>query len=180
MKEFFDTVRPLFGKLNADQVRALEFLIIKSKGLSLKNRAYFFATIFHETAKTMQPINEYGKGKGRPYGVKGKYNDIPYGRGYVQLTWDYNYEKADKELKLNGALLRSFEKALEPEIAVQIAIRGMTEGWFTGKKFSDFDNYVSMRKIINGKDKAYEIAEYAKTFEKALGTLNDQGAIVPN
>ena len=75
---------------------------------------------------------------------------------------------------LNGSLLKSFERALEPEIAAAIAIRGMKEGWFTGKKLSDYDNYVSMRRIINGKDKAYEIAEYAKVFEKAFNALPKQ------
>lgn len=170
-KLFFDAVKPLFGKFSADQVKALDFLLIKSKDLSLKHRAYFFATIFHETDKTMEPINEYGKGKGRKYGVVGKYGQIPYGRGYVQLTWDYNYEKADKELGLKGELLKSFEKALEPEIAAKIAVKGMTEGWFTGKKFSDYKDYVGMRRIINGTDKAELIAGYAEVFEKALSAL---------
>jgi putative chitinase len=174
-KKFFDTIKPLFGKFTQDQVKGIDFLITKANAFTdIKHKSYFMATIYHETARTMQPINEYGKGKGKPYGVAKKYQDIPYGRGYVQLTWDYNYEKADKELGLNGELLKSFEKALEPEIAAQIAIRGMKEGWFTGKKLSDYDNYISMRRIINGKDKAYEIAEYAKVFEKAFNTLPKQ------
>ena len=32
--------------------------------------AYMLATTFHETARTMQPIEEYGKGKGKTYGIK--------------------------------------------------------------------------------------------------------------
>lgn len=170
--KFFEIVKPLFGKFTERQVKALDFLLVKSRAFTdVKHKAYFMATIFHETAKTMEPINEYGKGKGKSYGKPGKYGDIPYGRGYVQLTWDYNYEKADKELGLNGSLLKSFERALEPEIASAIAVRGMKEGWFTGKKLSDYDNYIDMRRVINGKDKAYEIAEYAKVFEKAFNAL---------
>ena len=173
--KFFEIVKPLFGKFTESQVKALDFLLIKANAFtSVKHKAYFMATIFHETGKTMEPINEWGKGKGKPYGVAKKYQDIPYGRGYIQLTWDDNYEKADKELGLKGSLLKSFERALEPEIAAAIAIRGMKEGWFTGKKLSDYDNYVSMRRIINGKDKAYEIAEYAKVFEKAFNALPKQ------
>ena len=170
--KFFEAVKPLFGKFTQDQVEALDFLLIKAQAFTdVKHKAYFMATIFHETDKTMRPIVEYGKGKGKPYGKPGKYLGIPYGRGYIQLTWDDNYEKADRELGLNGSLTKSFERALEPEIAAQIAVRGMKEGWFTGKKLSDYDNYVSMRKVINGRDRAYDIAEYAKVFEKAFNTI---------
>ena len=50
----------------------------------------------------MMPIAEYGKGEGHEYGEPcPQYdNQVAYGRGYVQLTWDYNYEKADSECAL--------------------------------------------------------------------------------
>lgn len=130
--------------------------------------AYMLATAYHETAHTMQPIAEYGKGKGRKYGVKGKYGQVPYGRGLVQLTWDYNYEKADEKLRLRGALLNNFDLAMKMGIAVQIMFQGMEEGWFTGKKLSDYPDYRSMRRIINGTDKDALIARYANAFEIAL------------
>ena len=42
----------------------------------------------------MQPIEEYGKGKGRPYGIKDRETGETYfGRGYVQLTWRENYAR---------------------------------------------------------------------------------------
>jgi len=44
----------------------------------------------------------------------------------------------------------------------------MVNGWFTGKKLSDFTDYRNMRRIINGTDKAMEIAGFAKVFEMAL------------
>jgi len=55
--------------------------------------------------------------------------------------------------------------------------RGMDEGWFTGKAFDHFlpkqgaatrDQFVEARRIINGKDKATAIADYAVTFQRAL------------
>src|SRR5690554_5759100 len=57
-------------------------------------QAYMLATCYHETARAMQPIEEIGKGAGRPYGKKIKYNrkvyvepdKLYYGRGDVQLT----------------------------------------------------------------------------------------------
>lgn len=139
--------------------------------------AYALATAFHETAGTMQPIREYGRGRGRKYGVPGKHGQIGYGRGYVQLTWDWNYEKADNELGLGGALIRDYELALDHAIAAQIMVRGMQEGWFTKKKLADFlpargpatrAQYVACRPIINGRDKADLIAGHAMEFQKAL------------
>ena len=53
--------------------------------------AYALGTAHHETDRKFGPIREYGLGKGKPY--------YPYyGRGLVQLTWDYNYEKMGKKL----------------------------------------------------------------------------------
>ncbi len=46
----------------------------------------------------MQPIEEYGRGKGRKYGAPaGPYGKIYFGRGYVQLTWlEPGYQERDK------------------------------------------------------------------------------------
>ena len=139
----------------------------------LSHLAYIFATTYHETAKTMQPIAEYGKGRGHAYGNKGKHGQPQYGRGFVQLTWDVNYEKADKELGLNGALLKDFNLALDPKIATQIMFSGMEKGWFTGRKLSDYldgplPDYGSARRIINGMDKSNLISGYASDFAAAL------------
>lgn len=139
--------------------------------------AYGLATAFHETAGTMQPIREYGRGKGRAYGKPGKHGQGQYGRGYVQLTWDANYERADKALGLQGRLLANFDLALDHSIAASILVRGMQEGWFTGKKLGDFieidgagtsDTFKKCRVIINGHDKDSLIASYAVAFQAAL------------
>lgn len=47
-------------------------------------------------------------------------------------------------------------------------MRGCTEGWFTGKKLADYSDYVNMRRVVNGTDRAEMIAGYAETFEAAL------------
>ncbi|PDT79945.1 hypothetical protein CO676_30305 [Sinorhizobium sp. BJ1] len=174
--KFFAAVRsPLFaGKMTEKQVQGADAILDEAerRGTPLAHLAYMLATALHETAKTMQPIAEYGKGAGRKYGVKGKYGQVPYGRGYVQLTWDSNYERADKELGLKGALLRNFNLAMRQDIAAKIMFVGMTEGWFTGKKLADYIgarvDYVGARRIINGTDKAKTIAGHATVFEKAL------------
>lgn len=136
------------------------------------------ATAWHETAHTMQPIEEYGKGAGHAYGQPaGPYGQRYYGRGYVQLTWEANYAKATARLKQHGYLapdddlVRNPAMALLPSIAADIMVCGMEDGWFTGKKLSDFADYLHMRTIINGYDQAAAIAAYAGWFDAALRTI---------
>ena len=62
---------------------------------------------------------------------------------------------------------------LEPKYAAPILIIGMQEGWFTGKKLSDYitlqkSDFVNARRIVNGTDKAGLIAGYAKEYDKLL------------
>lgn len=167
MKAFFDHVRRFFGPLSQPQVDGFMVILNATLSLPMKHRAYVLATVFHETAKTMQPIAEYGKGKGKPYGKPaGPHGKAYYGRGYVQLTWLANYQKA--ALATGRDLVANPDLAMDPDIASVILVRGMTEGWFTGKKLSDFTSYTAMRAIVNGTDKASLIAGHAEVFEDAL------------
>ena len=177
---FFDNVRGLFqGRLNQSQVDGLNALLDAVNGCRINEAAYMLATAYHETARTMQPIDEYGKGRGKDYGKRLKMSRKPYsdtlplyyGRGYVQLTWYENYEKAGKKVGVD--LLNEPGLALSAPIAAKIMRDGMLEGWFTGKKLSDYvglrtADYVGARRIINGTDKANLIAGYAVAFELAL------------
>lgn len=176
--KFFASIRAsgLFGAtLSQSEADGAEAIINAFEAAGLTDQrwlAYMLATAFHETAATMQPIAEYGKGAGRKYGLPvGPYKKIYHGRGYVQLTWDYNYKKAEE--KLGVPFYSKPELALDPKHAADIMIRGMTEGWFTGKKLSDYTgaqsfDFMGARRIINGNDKAALIAGYAKKFEAAL------------
>lgn len=74
---------------------------------NLPEFAYMLATTKHETAHTFRPIDEYGKGAGKSYGVavtvtdpntKETYENAYYGRGYLQLTHATNYQKVDEKL----------------------------------------------------------------------------------
>lgn len=165
----------VFGtSISKSQVDGTEALLNEgqSLGMPLRQLAYVLATAYHETAHTMQPIEEYGRGKGRPYGKpSGPYSKAYFGRGFVQLTWLANYEKAG--LKLGVNLVKFPEKALDLDVASEIIFRGMMEGWFTGKKLSDYIDgdhldYSGARRIVNGTDQASKIAGYAKAFETAL------------
>lgn len=142
------------------------------------------ATSYHETAMTMQPIEEYGKGRGRVYGKKIKHDGqtyifpdkIYYGRGDVQLTWYENYKRMGELLGI--PLLEQPELALNPEISARIMVEGMTKGKsnrgdFTGVSLENYFNSstndpVRARKIINGLDKASLIASYHEKFLRAI------------
>lgn len=179
---FFDALRrtkALGPTLTADEVEGCQAIVgaCRTAGYGLAWTAYALATAHHETAATMRPIREYGRGKGRRYGVAGKHGQVGYGRGYVQLTWDYNYEKADVKLGLAGRLTSNYDLALDPKIAADIMVRGMAEGWFTGKKLGDYlpvsgaatrAQFEPSRRIINGTDKAALIASHALEFQPAL------------
>lgn len=187
-KTFFDKVRhqPFPGSLTPDQVSGMEAVLTEweRRGLTdLRWLAYMLATDFHETDQKMQAIREYGRGKGRKYGNIGRHGQVAYGRGLVQLTWDDNYERADRELGLKGALIKNFDLALDLNVAVKIMFDGMIQGWFTGKKLADYLNaktdYVNARRIINGTDKAEMVAGYARQFAGALTASAEPAGKVP-
>ena len=195
-KKGFDILRQGLGKLTQNQVDEINFIVSefdKDKSVSYPQAAYMLATAWHETATRMLPIEEYGKGKNRTYGtwyrnsigalysfIDGSrrsaylHNDYPYlyyGRGYVQLTWYFNYESASKKIGVD--FLNNPDLVMNKNHAVKIMVQGMKDGWFTGKKLSDYINqsqkdYVGARRIINGTDKDKLISGYAETFEKAL------------
>lgn len=173
---FFDAIRahPFGGSLSQSQVDGINDLLGATNSLSAPEIAYVLGTAYWETAHTMQPIREIGDGKGHPYGAVDQTGKAPYGRGYVQLTWRQNYLKADSELGLGGKLAADYDLALDPIIAAKIIVRGMMEGWFTGKKLSDYlgktNDFVNARRIINGTDHANDIASIAGNFLTALSS----------
>lgn len=178
-KDYFEAHRRAFGWLDQNQVNGIEAILdgmAEDEALGdIRHAAYMLATAWHETDKTMHPIREYGRGRGRKYGIAGPHNrQVAYGRGYVQLTWATNYARADKELQLGGALIADYDLAMRPDIAYRILSRGMIEGWFTGKRLGDYlrpgraPDYIGARRVINGLDRAALIAQYARKLEGAL------------
>jgi putative chitinase len=96
------------------------------------------------------------------------------GRGFVQITGHDNYQRAGGHINVD--LVRRPDLALEQHIAAQIMVAGMLEGWFTGRKLSDYlvsgkFDAVGARAIINGQDMAKTIAGYYHIFLTALGKI---------
>lgn len=158
----------------------------KRHGLLRNQTAYVLATAEHETAGTFEPVREtlaktdkqaidrlnhaFRKGQlswvSKPY-----WNDGYFGRGFVQLTHKYNYQNAGEKLGVD--LVKHPHKALEPDIAATILVRGMKEGWFTGKKLDDYitlqkSNFKQARRIVNGMDRAAKIASLAQKHDAEL------------
>jgi putative chitinase len=190
---FFDSMRAgLLGPvLTAEEVNGCNAILEAMDGLPLSYVAYALATAYRETASTMQPIREYGGPSylTRMYDVSGARpqlaltngntcagDGVKYcGRGYVQLTWKNNYARAAKECGVD--LVASPDTAMRADVAAKIMRAGMVEGWFTGKKLSDYlpirgpaerGMFVKCRYIINGSDHAGEIADHAMAFQRAL------------
>src|SRR6478609_1002250 len=159
---FFGTVRARLGSLNQLQVTGLETVLHACEGAPLAHAAYMLATPWHETNKTMQPVRE-------AYWLSEEWRKAHlryypwYGRGYVQLTWEFNYRHADEALGLGGALLANPDMAMDPNIAALIMRKGMDGGWFTGVSLAKAlpmagtatrEQYMNARTIINGRDKS--------------------------
>ena len=140
------------------------------QGLLRNQSAYVLATAFWETARTMKPVVE-AFWKTEAWRKKNLRYYPWHGRGFVQLTWERNYERASRALGLPLAqsdprrplLIADPDAALRPDIAAAIIVTGMREGWFTGKKLADYvtlrkSDFDNARRIVNGKDRAGEIA----------------------
>jgi len=204
-KKLFDIIRSKLavgGRLGQGQVDGIELLITEGERRNFNTEwiSYVLATAWHETGATMEPVRETfadtdaqaiarlnsAWSKGQLTWVKTPYWKTGFfGRGFVQLTHEYNYKKMGEWLKLD--LVKNPSLALDPDIAAQIIYEGMLKGMFTGKKLPDYldgvdesdaedaKEYAAARKIVNGVDKSKVIADYALKFETAL--RNSEGVI---
>jgi putative chitinase len=185
------------GKLSTSQVAGITAILDawEEEYAAKDDRwlAYALGTTHHETDQKMQPIDEYGttqyffkrydKAGSNPALARRLGNTHAgdgakfHGRGYVQITGRSNYEKMSTITQRN--LLDNPDIALDPPIAAKIMFVGMCDGMFTGKSFDDCftckpnglidkDNWLGARSIINGTDKAANIAQYGKKYYSCI------------
>jgi len=174
---FFSKFRAFYGPLTSEQVTGLNYLIANFEvdtesaytNLTVWQRqiSYLLATTKHEVANRYTPITEYGSQYCKNYSGGCTYK----GRGYVQLTHDYNYQAMGP---ITGANLLAYpERALEPDIAYRVMSYGSFHGIFTSRKLGDYvksglTDYYNARRVINGTDKASLIKGYAEQFQSIM------------
>jgi hypothetical protein len=188
--KFFDAIRPAFGgTLDADQVSGMEALLDAGADLPLHHMANVLAQVRRETGGIMAPIKETVSpshknrkptdaeviarldrafAKGQLAWVKTAYwRDGWFGRGQIQITHKANYDKFGV----------TKEQALELRHSARIAVTGMRDGTFTGKKLADYAFPAALtnppksnpRRIVNGVDGSdNQVAEFHRKFAAAL------------
>jgi len=205
-EKFFAAVRvSLFGgTLHQGQVDGIEAILDewearRSPGLHHDARplAYMLATVYHEVARSMQPIREWGDARYffRLYDIAGERPGTARhlgnlqpgdgarfcGRGFVQLTGRRNYRRMTELVaapRFGLDLVAEPDAALRLDVAVAVLFEGMLDaesgfGDFTGLALDDFfdatkDDPVGARRIINGLDRAELVAGYHRRFLAAL------------
>ena len=192
----WNKVRAIFGgRLTQEQVDGINIILEtmerdEFKVTDKRHAAYILATSFWETGREMKAVKEktdktgeqyffrmYDINGSRPKVAKSLGNTIPgdgikfAGRGQVQLTGRTNYTNMGKYLKLD--LVNKPDLLLDTKISARVLVYGLLNGSFTGvsiKKYlkSTKTDYVNARRVVNGVDKAEEIANIAKSFERAI------------
>ncbi len=197
---FFTSIRAagsgLFGRvLNQSQVDGISAILDHWESAmpagDLRWLGYMLATVFHETAHTMQPVREtLAESDGRAIAIldrafaakKLPWVKSPYwrpdasgkswlGRGLVQLTHRDNYLRLGQAVGVD--LVADPGLAMQMEIAVRILFEGMIGGLFTGRKLADYftdakADWVGARRIITGPESMQKVAVYARLFDAAI------------
>lgn len=200
-KYFFSQFRKQFYPIKEKEAylvdryeRVLDYWDSQPHLTDLRWLAYILATTYHETGRRIEAVREcFGKTdqasidcvtrlyrRGR---IKRNYAKIDpktgkayFGRGHVQLTWDYNYKRMGKEMGMEDQVYVNPDLALHPDTSVAIMAEGMIKGLFTGKKLSQYfnsssTNWGGARRIVNGLDKYKLIGGYGRKFHATLKTM---------
>ena len=176
--KFYDSIRSKINLTTQNVVGFDKHLdYIEQHGIPVDKAAYALATSSWETNMTMHPVKEaywlsedWRKRNLRYYPW--------YGRGLVQVTWEDNYRKMGKELGVDFIVNPNL--MLEWEYALPALFVGMEKGLYTGKDLDDYVDgidesdaedlreYTNARRIVNGTDRAVDIAKRAIIFEHGL------------
>lgn len=189
---FYASVRKsLFGgRLSQSQVDGMNDLLEawEVAGFTdLRWLAYIFGGVYAEVGKRMVPVREgfastdagaraavaklYASGRiSRNYALP--VGGVSYyGRGRIQNTHYDNYLKLQN--RFGYPFVKQPDLLLASKIDAIVTVRGHAEGIWTGKKLGDYftptrADWTNARRIVNGTDRAGEIAGYAKKFHEAL------------
>ena len=191
---FFDAIRRDMKPLAPETVAGIEALLDAGRELPLHHMANVLAQVRRETGGWMAPIKEtvmphhknknppdadvvrrldraFAAGK-LPWAKSAYWRGGAFGRGQIQITHDYNYAKFG---------VKKYDDALALNVSARIAVEGMRDGMFTGRKLADYDFPAAInnpastnpRRIVNGKDGSD--AEVAKSHIMFAAALLDAG-----
>ena len=174
----------VFGTfLSQGQVDGMEALLNAGRGLPLHHLANVLAQVARETGRRMAPVRETfadtdaqaiarlerAWARGHLTWVRTPYwRDGWFGRGQIQLTHESNYRKFG---------ITNPSDALKRDVSARVAVEGMRDGKFTGRKLSDYDFPAALdyppsrnpRRIVNGQDGSdAQVAGYHRDFAAAL------------
>jgi len=185
---FFSSLRRrnsgVFGTaLSQSQVEGVEALLDAGEDLPLHHMANVLAQVYHETGGRMVPVREtfassdaqaiarldkaWAQGK-LPWVKTPYWRSGWFGRGHIQLTHESNYRKFG---------ITNPNDALKMDVSARVAVEGMRDGKFTGKKLSDYQFPEDLsappsqnpRRIVNGQDGTdAKVAGYHMAFAAAL------------
>lgn len=140
-------------------------------GIKGNELAAFLAQVSHETGG-FRWSRELGKGRGMGYSGGDQY----YGRGYIQVTHDYNYRDLGKKLGLN--LLKNPDLLLRPDVASKAEVmwwmdnvRPKVKNWNDVFQVSAAVNYpaASSSSEINGyEDRVQRFNYYASNISQIV------------
>lgn len=139
--------------------------------------AYIIGTAQHETDNFATSREYDGPNQAIRNGYGGGENY--YGRGYVQVTHDRNYDRmattlGDPRIRTNPDIV-----AQEATLGAQTTVVGMSRGLYTGVGLDRYINsqnadYTDARAVVNGTDRAAHIAGLARTWEQNLPDIIDR------
>jgi peptidoglycan hydrolase-like protein with peptidoglycan-binding domain len=171
------------GNIKANLPPILEAL--RTLGLGDKPMVLMaIATIRAETAG-FEPISEFKSRfntspQGHPFDLYDSRKDLGNrgapdganfkGRGFVQLTGRFNYEKLDGQLGLSGRLVANTELANDPTIAAEILARFLTDVEAPIRAALQGGKLKKARKLVNGG--THGLQEFEEAFDTGNRIIN--------
>lgn len=191
---FFAAIRPAFGnRLSQPQVDGMQAILDAARDAKMTDAhhvAHVLAHVRRETGGYMSPIKEtvYPSHKNKnptdaevmqrlerawsrgqlPWVKKPYWRDGEFGRGQIQLTHAKNRAKFG---------ISNRDDLLKLPVSARVAVVGMRDGLFTGKKLADYRFPAALdaapknnpRRIVNGQDGSdAEVAKFHRQFHAAL------------
>lgn len=114
-----------------------------------------------------------GKEEARKRGYSGGENF--YGRGFIQLTHDYNYRDIGRKIGLGDKLVNNPDMALDPKIAAKVLAVFFKEKGIAD--LSEKGDFVGARRGVNPDARGEEIAGIAQNYLKEAPRLIGNNAV---